>query len=141
MKLDRIEDRNIQTFVHQPVASANAPQRRSAHHVGRTLPGILNNAIASADVVQGKVTERVNDLVAERRRDRERSTIDERGSTRSGLLVPAGTAILRECASHSPQRSRCGPMPWRAAARQEPRMGSACRVDPLRAGARATLAD
>src|SRR5690349_2011989 len=82
MKLNRIEDRDVQTFVHQPVAAADAPQRCGAQHVGRTLPGVLNDAIARADVVECEVAEWMDDLVAESGWDRERAAID-RGA-RSG---------------------------------------------------------
>ena len=51
VELDGVEDRNGQTIVHQPVAGANAPQRRSANHVSCALPCVLDNTIARADVV------------------------------------------------------------------------------------------
>ena len=76
MQLDRIEYRDVQTFVHQPVAGANAPEWRRTQHVGCSLTGILDNAVAGADVVQSKIAERVNDLVAKSCRYCESSTID-----------------------------------------------------------------
>src|SRR2546423_11188703 len=51
--------------VHQATARAHAPERRGAHEGGRCLTGVLNNAIARADVVHQEVAERVDVLVAE----------------------------------------------------------------------------
>src|SRR2546423_5242955 len=59
--------------VHQTTARAHAPERRGAHEGGRCLTGVLNNAIARADVVHQEVAERVDVLVAECGGDGERS--------------------------------------------------------------------
>jgi len=83
VKLNRIEDRDVQTFVHKSVARANPPEWSCAHLICRTLARVLDNAIARADVVQSKVAKGVNDLVSKGCRNRERTTIDERSRSRS----------------------------------------------------------
>ena len=70
--------------MHEPVATANSPEWRRAHLVSRALPCILDDAIASSNVVQRKIAERVDDLVAEGCRDRECSAIDQRARSGSG---------------------------------------------------------
>ena len=64
MHLNRIEDCDVQTLVHQTIARSNAPERRRANLVCGTLAGVLNNAVAGTDVVQSKIAEGMNNLVA-----------------------------------------------------------------------------
>src|SRR5689334_5822059 len=110
MELDRVEDRDVQTLVHEPVAGADAPQRRCAHHVGRTLPSVLNDSISSADVMKRKVAEGMNDLAAESCGNRERATIDERsrsrGSKRAGMTNVATDGIEKRIATRRGCRYR-----------------------------------
>src|SRR5262245_21730904 len=80
--LYRIVDSTRQPVVHQLGARAEAPQRRSSHHVPRACPAVLDNPVARPDVVQQEVAERADSLVAESRRDGERALVDHR--TRSG---------------------------------------------------------
>src|SRR6185369_2505232 len=64
VKLDRIEDRDVEAFVHESVSSTNSPEWSGPHHVCRALASILNNPVTGSDIVQSKITERVNDLVS-----------------------------------------------------------------------------
>src|SRR5437763_6735766 len=64
-------------IVHQATARAHAPERRGAHEGGRRLTGVLNNAIARADVVHQEVAEGVYVLVAESGGDCERSAVNQ----------------------------------------------------------------
>src|SRR5262249_37306754 len=80
--LDCIVDSTRQPVVHQLWARAEAPQRRSSHHVPRAFAAILGDPVARPDVVQQEVAERADSLVAESRRDGERATVDHRA--RSG---------------------------------------------------------
>src|SRR5262245_12764954 len=76
--LYRIVDSTRQPVVHQLGTRAEAPQRRSSHHVPRACAAVLDNPVASPDVVQQEVAERADSLVAESRRDGERATVDHR---------------------------------------------------------------
>ena len=50
--------------MHEPIASAKAPEGRCANLVGRTLTTILDNPIPGTDVVQSKIAEGVDYFVA-----------------------------------------------------------------------------
>ena len=65
-------------IVHQSVASAHSPQRCCAHPVCTNLTAVLDNSITGTDIVQQKITERMNDLVAQRCRDCELSAVNYR---------------------------------------------------------------
>src|SRR3982750_2540066 len=84
MQLNHVRDRDVETFVHEAIASANSPEWSSPHHVGRTLTGILHDPITSADVMKSKVTEWMNDLVAERGRNCEGAAVDQRACSSRG---------------------------------------------------------
>src|SRR5713101_6097819 len=70
--------------VHQPIAAAHAPQRRRAHPVARGLPAVLDDPVPRAHVVEEEVAERVNRLVAQGGRHRERALVDDRAHRRGG---------------------------------------------------------
>src|SRR6185436_18943322 len=76
VQLNRIENSDVQTFMHQPVAGTNAPQRWRAQLVGRGLTSVLHNAISSANIVKSEITEGVNYLVAQSCRDGESPAVD-----------------------------------------------------------------
>src|SRR5262247_4748003 len=76
--LYRIVDSARQPVVHQLGARAEAPQRRSSHHVPRSRAAVLDDPVARPDVVQQEVAERADSLVAESRRDGERALVDHR---------------------------------------------------------------
>ena len=78
MKLNDVEDGDVQALMQESVPSANSSEWRCAHLVRGALACILNNAITGADVVQRKIAERVDDFVAERRWNCERSAVDQR---------------------------------------------------------------
>src|SRR5215510_1077578 len=80
--LDRIVDSSRQSVMYQLGTRAEAPQRRSSHHVPRACAAVLDDPVACPDVVQQEVAERADSLVAESRRDGERATVDHRA--RSG---------------------------------------------------------
>ena len=81
--LYRIVDSTRQPVMHQLGARAEAPQRRSSHHVPRACAAVLDDPVARPDVVQQEVAERADSLVAESRRDGERALVDN-GPRRGG---------------------------------------------------------
>ena len=89
MAIDRLRDSLRQAVMHKPVASANTPQWRSAELIGRALTAILNDPIASTHVVQREIAERMDDLIAQRRRNSEGAAINQgarcRGCESSGV--------------------------------------------------------
>src|SRR6266496_3491751 len=79
----------VQPVVHQLIPRADPPKRSRAHLVSRGLIKCirardvgLGNAIASAYVMQKEVTEWVNDLAAQSRRDHEWTPINLGTSSR-----------------------------------------------------------
>src|SRR5204863_4785041 len=68
--------------VHELVVRPQAPQRRSPNHVSGCLPVGLYYPVASADVVEQEVAERVDDLVAERVGHGELPAVDDRADGR-----------------------------------------------------------
>src|SRR6185503_13099893 len=63
--------------MQEPVTRANAPERRRAHLVGRSLTSVLDDAIASADVMQCEVAEGMDYLVAKSRRNCECPAVNQ----------------------------------------------------------------
>jgi hypothetical protein len=51
MKLNRIKDGDVQTFMHESVASANAPEWSGSNLVCCVLARVLDDAVSSANVV------------------------------------------------------------------------------------------
>src|SRR5262245_25134880 len=81
--LDCIVEGERQSVVHQLGPRADAPERRSSYHVPRCRAAVLDDPVASPDVVQQEVTERADYLAAEGRRDDERATVNN-GACRDG---------------------------------------------------------
>src|SRR5262245_35345012 len=81
-------------IVHQTSSGSKTPQRRRTDPVLRVRTTVLNNAIPGTDVVHKEVTERVDDLIPESWRNRERSAINSRsdGSRHDGAHVARDTA-------------------------------------------------
>src|SRR5206468_7300820 len=69
--------------VHVAIVRPHAPQRLGAQLVARRGSAVLDDAVAGADVVQQEVAVRVDDLVAERRGNRQRAPVDA-GAHRRG---------------------------------------------------------
>ena len=74
--LDCVPHRVAFEIVHEPCARSQAPQRGSAELIPRARATILDDPVSGPDVVEQEVGERVDDLVPERSRHRERSTVD-----------------------------------------------------------------
>src|SRR5262249_6274245 len=66
------------SVVHQSIPRPHSPQRRRPHEIGRTLPPVLNDAVSSPYVVQQEIPKRMDYLVAQRRRHRERTAVYHR---------------------------------------------------------------
>src|SRR5262245_57217570 len=112
--LDRIVEAERQSVMHQLGPCTDAPERRSSHHVPGASAAVLDNAVASSDVVQQEVAERANCPVAKGRRDDERAPVNRRargnGGERGRVTDRAG--YLRE-----QSRAACDGGGDRAAAR------------------------
>src|SRR5262245_18916437 len=76
--LYRIVDSTRQPVMHQLGAHAETPQQKSSHHVPRACAAVLDDPVARPDVMQQKVAEQTDSLVAKSRRDSERTTVDHR---------------------------------------------------------------
>src|SRR3981189_1806614 len=69
--------------MHQAIASPHAPKRCGAHFVGSVLGTVLDDSIASPEVVQQEIAEGMNDLAPEGIRNSESASIKHR-SCRGG---------------------------------------------------------
>ena len=84
--------------MHQAIASPHAPKRCGAHFVGSVLGTVLDDSIASPEVVQQEIAEGMNDLVPEGIRNSESASIEHR-SCRGGCdgsNVTGGATDLEE---------------------------------------------
>src|SRR5882672_920081 len=112
MTQDRLIAVDVLAVMHQPAAGAHAPERRRADLQPGSLSAVLDDAIAGTDVMQREIAERVDALVAERRRNGERPAVDHRawrdgvdlgdvadGATNSVEEVAAGDGV--RCGSQS----------------------------------------
>src|SRR5262249_6661966 len=63
--------------VHQADPASQTPQRRRAELVCGTLPAVLDDPVSGSNVVQRKVAERMDDLVAKSSRNGERYAVDQ----------------------------------------------------------------
>src|SRR5262245_43879507 len=104
--------------MHKPVASPNAPKRLRAHHVCRSLTGVLDYAVPCADVVEGKIAERTDNLVSQSRGHSKRSAVNNRpgsgGRELAGVTNVASCCIKKGVAAQYSRRDR-------------PASGSSCR--------------
>jgi hypothetical protein len=82
----------VNDLMHMPGMHPQSPEWYSAQFIGCVFRGILDDAIAGCDVMQEKITVRVNNLAAEGLRHRECSAID--GSTRRTLTEPFSPTVL-----------------------------------------------
>ena len=80
--------------VHVARMRAEAPERDGAQFVSGVLRGILDDAVAGADVVEEEVAVGMDDPVAERVRHGERSAIDDHAGASSddGADMASGAA-------------------------------------------------
>ena len=95
---DCLVPRGGESVMHQPVAGAQAPERRGSQFVGRVGWAVLHDPIAGTHIMQQKITVRVDHLVPQCVRDAEHPAID-RGSRRcggDGGPVAEGTSNLGE---------------------------------------------
>src|SRR5215470_569092 len=76
MSKNRVVASQRLSVMHQPVASAHAPQRRGPHPVLRSGAAILHDAVSRPHVVEQEVSEWVNVLVTQGRWHGECSAID-----------------------------------------------------------------
>ena len=80
--LDRVLKGQRLMVMHKTRPHAQAPKWHGAEFVCRILRSGLDDAVAGPDVVQQKITKRMDDLVAERRWYREGPAIDRRARRR-----------------------------------------------------------
>src|SRR4030095_2812997 len=103
--------------MHKSVSSPNTPERGGSQLVSRTLSRVLNNAISSSNVVQRKIAERMDDLIAQSSGHDERAAIDAGAWSGSSevTLVPhcAANRIENRAAANCCSRNRILPA-WRA---------------------------
>ncbi len=78
MTQNRVRYSHWLAVVHKSGAGAQSPQRRSSYFIAWRLASVLNDSVTSADVVQQKIAERVNDFVSERGRYFEFPAVDRR---------------------------------------------------------------
>src|SRR5262245_3066481 len=105
--LDCIVEGERQSVVHQLGPRADAPERRSSHHVPRCRAAVLDDPVASPDVVQQEVAERADYLAAEGRRDDELATVNN-GARRDGVKLGRVTDRARPLREQSLATSDSG---------------------------------
>src|SRR5258708_183042 len=76
--------RERQKVMHQSKVGTHSPQGRGAHLVGCGLSAVLDNAVPGSHVVQQEVAERVEGLIAQRRRHSELPLVDHGPSGNGG---------------------------------------------------------
>ena len=96
--------------MHVAWVGAESPEGNGAQFVGGVLRGILDDAVAGTDVVEQEVAVGMDDFVAERIGDGERSAIDDRsgGSRDDAADVAGGTADVFEHSLALLSRRGCG---------------------------------
>src|SRR6185436_6492991 len=100
VSLDGVENGGAQAVMHQSVSSPNTPERCGSYHVSRTLSRVLDDAVASSNVVQRKIAERMDDLISEGGGYYECSAVDDRAWSGSGEV----TCVTNSAANRIEQR-------------------------------------
>ena len=98
MTFDRVGARSREAIVHQAIASPHAPEGRGSHFVGGILGTVLDDSIASPDVVQQEIAEGVKHFAPQSGWNGKGAAIQHRSRRdgRDGSDVASGTTELAE---------------------------------------------